>query len=167
MRPLFLLLCLLGSSAWLPAQSGRFVATAPAEVAPDRQFAVTVTLENMRAAGELVLPDFAPLELVGGPQTSTSMQFINGRTSRSTSYTYYLRGAAEGTFVILPFGVETAEGWQETEPLRVVVRAGATPPEPQRAPRSLLPGFEELFAPPAAPEGRPAPRRRKRKTYRI
>lgn len=149
----------------LSAQTGAFRAEAAAEVAPGRPFAVRVTLENLDATGELVLPDFAPLDLVGGPQTSSNFSMMNGETSRSTTYTYYLQADREGTFVVPAFGVETDAGWQQTEPLRVRVRTGAAPPADTRRERSIFPGFEEWFE--ARPQ--PAPRRpaRRRKTYRI
>lgn len=165
MRMCFLFVCGLLAPG-LFAQADGFVAQGPAVVPPDQPFAVTVTLDDLRAEGDVLPPDFAPLRLVGGPQTSTSVQIINGNMSRSTTYTYYLSADAEGTFVILPFGVETSEGWLETAPLRVSVEAGA-PAAPRARERSPFPGFEELLPPSAAPAPRRAPRSRRRKTYRI
>ena len=164
MRYLVLIVCCLMTAAGY-AQTGSFRAEAAAEVAPDRPFAVRVVLENVAADGELALPDFAPLTLVGGPQTSSNFSMINGEVSRSTTYTYYLQADREGTFVVPAFGIETSTGWQQTEPIKVTVRAGATPPATRRA-APALPGFEDFFEPqsPSTPQRRP---RRRRKTYRI
>jgi len=43
------------------------------------------------------LPDLKNFALVGGPNTSTSMQFINGAMSASKTYTYYLMPRNIGT----------------------------------------------------------------------
>ena len=155
------------SSVALLAQAGSFTATVATEVPPGEPFAVTVTLQDISAEGELELPDFAPLQLVGGPQTSSNMTMINGRVNRSTTYTYYLQAPEEGTFVLLPFEVMTADGPLRTRSQKVTVRAGAAAPRsaPRRA-RPELPGFEDFFGTRPAP----APRRRsttRRKTYRI
>ena len=156
------------NSVALLAQTGSFTATVAAEVPPGEPFALTVTLQDVSAEGELVLPDFSPLQLVGGPQTSSSMTMINGRVNRSTTYTYYLQAPEEGTFVLLPFEVMTADGPLRTRSQKVTVRAGA--PAPRSAPRRArpeLPGFEDFFG---TPRPAPAPRGRsttRRKTYRI
>jgi hypothetical protein len=55
---------------------------------------------------DLEIPGITDFQLLGGPSTSssTSIQIINGKTTRSVqyTYTYYLRALKEGTFTIAP-----------------------------------------------------------------
>ncbi len=55
---------------------------------------------------DMNIPSLTDFQLLGGPSTSssTSIQIINGKTTRSTqyTYTYYLRAQKEGTFTIPP-----------------------------------------------------------------
>jgi hypothetical protein len=52
------------------------------------------------------IPDLTDFQLLGGPSTgsSTNIQIINGKTTRTVqyTYTYYLRAQKEGTFTIAP-----------------------------------------------------------------
>ncbi len=50
-------------------------------------------------------PDFRGLKVVSGPNTSQSMQIINGAMSRSLSYTYYIVAPKEGTYNISPASI--------------------------------------------------------------
>ncbi len=54
-------------------------------------------------------PDLKDFYVLGGPNQSTSMQFINGSVSQSISFTYILQAKAEGTFKIGFASIE-AEG---------------------------------------------------------
>jgi len=47
-------------------------------------------------------PSFSDFSVLSGPNTSQSMQIINGKVSQSTSYTYYLSPKKEGKFTIGP-----------------------------------------------------------------
>jgi hypothetical protein len=47
-------------------------------------------------------PAFTDFTVLSGPNSSQSMQIINGKVSQSTSYTYYLSPKKEGKFVIGP-----------------------------------------------------------------
>ncbi len=50
-------------------------------------------------------PDFKGLQVVSGPNTSQSMQIINGNMSRSLTYTYYVVAPKEGTYNISPASI--------------------------------------------------------------
>src|ERR1044071_8074357 len=76
-----------------------FTASAPKTVAENQNFNLSFTLENANG-NNLKLPSLNDFTLLGGPNTSTSMQFINGSMSQSMSSTYVLRPKHQGTFKI-------------------------------------------------------------------
>ncbi|MDB5011228.1 MAG: protein BatD, partial [Mucilaginibacter sp.] len=45
-------------------------------------------------------PDFNGFQIVGGPNQSTSMESINGKTTVSTAFSYELVAVKEGEFTI-------------------------------------------------------------------
>lgn len=84
----------------LLAQNVTFTASAPNIMRVGEQFQVTYSL-NVKP-DELNPPDFSDFQFLGGPSTgsSTSIQVINGKTTRTSSYTftYYLRATKAGKF---------------------------------------------------------------------
>ena len=93
------LLCALAS-----AQTVRV--KAPAVVAADEQFTVSFTIDGEKAPKEFEWNPGNDFQLVWGPQkgTSSSIQIINGKTTRSsqTTYTYVLLPRATGRFSLAP-----------------------------------------------------------------
>src|SRR6187551_687280 len=89
-------LCMTIFASFAVAQ-GRFTAVAPKSIPENQNFNLTYTLENAKGTN-LRLPSLNDFTLIGGPSTSTSMQFINGSVSQSASYTYMLRPKQQGTF---------------------------------------------------------------------
>ncbi len=76
-------------------------------VALGETFQLTFTLENAdgRKFTPPALDDFF---VVGGPNQSSNMQFINGSMSRSMSFSYYLQPKKEGTFSIEPAYIDVS-----------------------------------------------------------
>jgi hypothetical protein len=70
-------------------------------------FQLTFTLENADGR-KFTPPSLDDFYVVGGPNQSTNMQFINGSMSRSLSFSYYLQPKKEGTFSIDPAYVEVS-----------------------------------------------------------
>ena len=52
------------------------------------------------------LPRFEALTVLSGPNTSTSIQFINGKMTSSKSYSYYLQAQKVGEILIPPATLE-------------------------------------------------------------
>jgi len=81
----------------------KFTCTAPSTVVVGKPFNVAYSL-NTKDGTNLVTPEFKDFELLAGPysSTSTSVQFINGQTSSSTtvSYSYTLMANKAGTFSV-------------------------------------------------------------------
>src|SRR5690349_7781709 len=76
-----------------------FTASAPKSVAENQNFNLSLILENANGSN-LKLPALNDFTLLGGPNTSSSMQIMNGSVSQSMTYTYTLRPKQQGTFKI-------------------------------------------------------------------
>ena len=161
--PLLLFIC--GAPVLRAQEPALTVETARQLVGVNEAFEVTYTLQNVD--GDFSTPDFAPLELLAGPQTMSSFQMINGRTTRSQSYTYTLRAPREGSFVLPSVSVAGADGPVRSEALKITADPTAPPAPRVREPRGTMPGWEEFFGRPRAPEPAAPRTRRRRKTYRI
>jgi len=91
---------------------------------------------------EFKLPDFEGFEIVGGPNQSTSIQYVNGKMSQQAAYSYKLRAIKEGTLVISPATVIVDGNILETEQLEIeVVKDGNIKPPPPPATRFDSPFF--------------------------
>ncbi|MFU8811944.1 MAG: BatD family protein [Balneolaceae bacterium] len=95
------LICL----AWLPAVSAQSLTLeatlSETKVFTGEQFTLTITVQSASQHNvELpVIPDFRGARvLTGTPSRSTSISIINGRTTRSTAYSYTLIAESAGTY---------------------------------------------------------------------
>ena len=96
------------------------VATSSDTVLMGNYFEVRFTVENTN--GQFIAPDFRHFTIVGGPNTSTSMSIINGVTSQSSTYTYFLQAEKEGLLEIGPAQIKTEEANLETPPLEIFIK---------------------------------------------
>ena len=107
-RKIFIILSffLFSFTAW--AQNVEFTLSAPKVVEMGEQFRLTYVL-NQRGEN-LKLPELENFEILFGPSTSssTSMQIINGKTTRSStfSYTFIVQATKTGKFTIPPATIE-------------------------------------------------------------
>jgi len=125
-----LLLFLAVNSDFVFAQ-GHFYASAPKTVAENQNFQYTLTLEN--GSGKNVkTPPFSDFTLMGGPNTSSSMQIINGSMSQSESYTYILRPNKQGTFTIGPASIDVNGVTLQTNAVTITVTAASSQPQAQQ-----------------------------------
>jgi len=87
----------------LSAQEVSFLAQAPKMVSAGEQFQLTYTLSE--SVDDFTPPDFGKFRYLGGPSTgsSTSISIVNGRTTRTSTYTftYYLQAPPDGGTIIL------------------------------------------------------------------
>ncbi|MEM1319142.1 MAG: BatD family protein [Bacteroidota bacterium] len=144
-------------------------------------FKVTFTLEG--AAGrQFDPPSFTDFNIVGGPNQSSSMSFVNGEMSQSQSYSFYLEPKEEGSFFIEPSSIQAGEQIMETLPMEIRVYPNPDgiqqmPDQPQRdrsffsfpspwqnAPIQPMIPREEL-EPKAQPDKKK--KKKKRKIYKI
>ena len=115
-------LCMIISLGTLQAQQTQFtVRVSNDSILAGNQLAVTFTLEN--AQGEdFYFPDFSSgLTKVSGPNMSSSVSIMNGRTSQSVSYTFYVAADEAGDFYIEPASVKVDGQYLETAPMLVRV----------------------------------------------
>ncbi len=103
----------------LTAQA-RFYASAPKSVPVNQTFQLNLTLENANGSG-LKPPAFTDFQLVGGPSTSTSMQWVNGVTTQSITYSYILKPKSEGTFTLGKASIAVSGVTMESNELTISV----------------------------------------------
>lgn len=140
---LLAVLLLLLSSAQLLAQA-KFYATAPKSVPVNQSFQLTYTLENGNG-GNLKLSPLNDFQLIGGPNTSSNMQWVNGNVTQSISYTYILRPKKEGTFKIGKASIQVSGVTMESNELSIdVTQAVAQQPQRQRQ-RNPFDPFDDPF----------------------
>lgn len=95
-----ILILLLVSGFSLQAQNVRFEATVDAQkVIQNSTVNVTFTIYNAKDQG-FTPPDFKGFEVVGGPNQSTQMSFVNGRSTQQKGYGYTLLATKPGKFKI-------------------------------------------------------------------
>lgn len=81
-------------------------------------FEVRFTAHNLK--GRFVAPAWDNLQVVGGPNQSSSMQMINGSTSQKTSITFFLKAPGVGNWTIPPAYWESEDQTRETSPIDII-----------------------------------------------
>ena len=104
----------------------------------DERFNVVFVVEGEHSPSEFNWDAGSDFTVVWGPQkgTSTSIQMINGKTTRSsqTSYTYILQAKSTGTFTIRPASAKIKGNVIESKPVSIqVVSGGGSNAQPQQS----------------------------------
>lgn len=68
-------------------------------------FSLEIELKNVQ--GKFKSPEFQGLRLVGGPNTSSSISFINGETTSKSTYSYFLVAEEPGSYLIKLHDIES------------------------------------------------------------
>ena len=130
---------------------------------------VMFTIENVQ--GEFELPDLPSFEIIGGPNQSTSMQIMNGITSQTIRYTYYLKPTDEGPLTIYPAYLTTNDGTVlETKPIHIRVWPNPEniPQKSQEDPFSRNKSdFRSFFSPEEFMPSQPGPSPKKKKPLKV
>src|SRR6266404_5672844 len=95
------------------------------------QFEISFSLGGTSAGSNFQPPPFNDFLVVGGPNQSTSMQFINGSVSSSVSWSYVLQPKAEGKFAIGRATIDYGGKKLQTQPVGIEVVKGSAQPAPQ------------------------------------
>ena len=82
-------------------------------------FTLTYVLENIK--GEFEAPDLTELNVLSGPNMSSSFQMINGDTKQSVSYSYIIKPLEEGEILIDQAFVVGEQETYESDFIRVNV----------------------------------------------
>ena len=113
--------CFLASVQLLGAQSAKFsVSVSSDTILLGNYFELKFTVENAPSNG-FEAPDLHEFNLVGGPNTSSSMSIVNGQVSQSATYTYYLEPMDIGVYTIKPAYLTSEEIALETPPIDIIV----------------------------------------------
>ena len=125
---------------------------------------VTFAADNI--AGQFEGPSMEGLNVVSGPNTSTSMSMINGDVTQTATYSYSILCEEIGEVTILPGYLNVGNETLETEPFSVLVL-----PNPEgiieHPPRNS--GYFEFNFPstPRTPKVPSTPKKKKRKLKKI
>ncbi|MEZ4774289.1 MAG: BatD family protein [Bacteroidia bacterium] len=132
MKRIYLLISIFAlSSGWLYGQAfSAFVSKN--KVALDETFQVSFKLDNAQPQG-IEYPSFDGFQVLGGPNTSTSMQFINGNTTQSITYSFYIRPKKEGKITIGPATIVVNGQKLSSQPIQMEVSAAGSSGNPNTA----------------------------------
>lgn len=124
LKATYLIMFLLGIffSGTVVAQN--LTASGPSQVQVGQRFQITWELNAN--GSNFVAPEITDFQVLGGPNQSTSMQFINGNMSQSISYSYVLRAAKEGDFTIAPAKIKVGGNIISSNELKINVLKGAS-----------------------------------------
>ena len=142
-----LILVLVGPSALL-AQDGSFTASVDrTTVGTGEQFTATFTIAGSDAmsAQNFRAPDFGSLFVLSGPNSSQSVQIINGSMSGSVAYSYVLYARQPGKFTIGPASIDYKGRQLKTQPIQVEVVKGKLQTQQQGASPTIANIGENLF----------------------
>ena len=120
----YLFLALLGSLVSGSAFGQKLTASAPGQVQVGQRFQVTWELNS--SGSNFIAPEITDFQVLGGPNQSTSMQFINGSMSQSITYSYVLRAIKEGSFNIGPAKIKAGGNVIESNELTINVVPGSS-----------------------------------------
>jgi len=116
---------MLGMLISIASYAQKLTASAPSQVQVGQRFQVTWELNGN--GSNFVAPEIPDFQVLGGPNQSTAMQFVNGTMSQSISYSYVLRAAKTGEFTIAPAKIKLNGNVIESNSLTVNVIQGAQP----------------------------------------
>lgn len=80
---------------------------------------VKFVVENLD--GKFEAPTFDGMEIISGPNTSSSIQIINEDRSSTTSYSFYVKPPDVGSYTVTPAYLILEEETRETIPLTINV----------------------------------------------
>lgn len=82
---------------------------------------VTLEFTAQNIDGTIETPDLNEFEILSGPSMSSSLQFINGSSTRSVTYSYIIKPSYLGLYTIGPAYITEDEITLESMPLEINV----------------------------------------------
>lgn len=141
------------------AQSGSLTVEVSSDtILVGNYFELKYTIENADI-NTFEPPNLSEFDIVGGPNTSTSISIVNGEVSQRASYAYYLEPADIGAYTIPPAYIKNGDQVLETPPIEIIAV-----PNPQgiiQQPGQADRRFEEIFLVPEKRDTTPVKRGRK------
>lgn len=126
----------------------KFYATAPKACGVNQNFQLSYTVEN-GSGSNLKLAPLNDFQVVGGPNTSSSMQWVNGQVTQSVTYSYILKPKAEGTFKIGKASITVSGVTMESNEVSIEIGKPVAQ-QPQRQQRGWDPFADDPFFNPQA-----------------
>lgn len=131
--PNLILLVIIGNNIF--AQETSFsVSVNKNPVGINDHFSFTLTIRNGK--GSILDPDFSDFNVLYGPGSSTSIQFINGKQTSTYSYTYTLAPKKTGDFVMGPFKAKINGKLYDSNKINLKVSGGSSANVNQQQSRS-------------------------------
>ncbi|MBU2928137.1 BatD family protein [Winogradskyella psychrotolerans] len=87
-----------------------------------------IDFEMNQDGDNFVPPNFSDFDVVGGPNTSVSNKYLNGKRTFSKTYSYFLAPKKRGTFTIKQAVIEIDGETYKTFPITVTVTAAVSVP---------------------------------------
>ena len=126
---------------------------------------VRFVAQNLK--GTFEPPEFTDFEVVGGPNQSTSMSIINGHSSQTASFSYFIKPRNTGLLYIEPaYYLNGSESNYETQPIEIISlpNPDGVVQESRIEDRNEQPGFEAF---PFFKDAPVAPKKKKLKVTKI
>lgn len=117
---LFVSLWMAIGTAAIAQNEPQFKVSVADTVGMEGYFEVRFVLENV-AGQKFSPPDFEGFRIVGGPSQSSNFSMINGKTTQSLTYIYYVEPLETGIFVLGEASIQTDKGELRTAPKEIVV----------------------------------------------
>jgi hypothetical protein len=118
-----IILLLIFCTGFTRADDVKFTASASkTEIGTEEHLEVTFTVN--RNVNDFTPPKFTNFRILSGPNQSTSMSWINGVSSASTSFSYILVPLQEGEFTVQPASINVKGQQFNSNPLYIKVFKG-------------------------------------------
>ena len=117
----------------------KFYIEGATEAFTGKTYIVTYVLENVDGKN-LKLPNAFPgFQIVGGPNQSSNYQWVNGKTTSSKSYSFYLQPIKEGNYILPAATIEVNKKTISTQTINVTIKKGNTTTAQQPTNRQNVP----------------------------
>lgn len=151
-----IILLSLGICLMIPVRAQKFSAFVDRKrVALNQTFQVSFRLEDAQTQ-KIEYPSFSDFQILGGPNSSSSVTITNGQFSQSLTYSFYLRPKKKGNLSIGSASVEIEGKKYSTDPIQVEVvdapaarqnpsanRPGSVPDEEAAASQDIMDQIKE------------------------
>lgn len=119
-------LLFLLTTSFVIGQDFNFVAkTSKTSLGQNERVKIEYTV-NQNGADNFKAPDFSGFKIIAGPSTSVSRSWINGKTSFSRTYIYFLQPTAQGKFTIPPASISYKGKTVNSNPLDITITEGVS-----------------------------------------
>jgi hypothetical protein len=107
-----------------PVSAQELTAKGPSQVQVGQRFRVTWSLNANGSS--FTAPKISEFQVLGGPNQSTQMQYVNGSMSQSISFSYELRAVKEGEYKIAPARITVGGKGISSNVLKIKVLKGSS-----------------------------------------